>query len=64
MSYRDLQNLKHRIHTLGENIREQENFYSNINEFLHQVYQPQQKAMPEAQRVVAPARTRVFSDYR
>lgn len=39
MDYYDLQELKQRIHTLGKNIREQENFYGDINEFLHQVYQ-------------------------
>ena len=44
MNYHDLQELRQRIHTLGKNIREQENFYSDINEFLHQVYQPKKSA--------------------
>ena len=39
MNYRDLQELKQRIHIVGKNIREQEIFYSDINEFLHRVYQ-------------------------
>ena len=38
MDYRDLQKLRHRIHTVGTNVRQQENFYGDINEFLHQVY--------------------------
>ena len=42
MSYRDLQKLKRRIHTLGNNIRQQENFYGDINEFLQQVYHPEE----------------------
>ena len=48
MGYYDLQDLKHRIHALGENIREQENFYSNINEFLHQVYHSEKNAEQQA----------------
>ncbi len=49
MSYYDPQDLKQRIHALGKNIREQENFYSDINEFLHQVYQPRKSAAPPPQ---------------
>ena len=58
MSYYDLQDLKHRIQTLGKNIHEQENFYGDINSFLHQVYQ-REKTVPGATslRSAQPART-------
>lgn len=64
MSYRDLQALKNRIQALGENIREQENFYGNINEFLHQVYQPQQKSTARRPHMVPAKLTRTLNDYR
>ena len=64
MSYRDLQTLKNRIQALGENIREQENFYGNINEFLHQVYQPQQKSVTRHSKMMPAKLTRTFNDYR
>ena len=51
MNCQDLQELKNRIHRLGKNVREQENFYCDINMFLHRVYQPvkQSKQKSEAQ---------------
>ena len=58
MSYHDLQELKHRISAVGESIRQQESFYGDINEFLHQVYQtertePRRSPLPpEPARVV------------
>lgn len=59
MSYYDLQDLRHRICTLGENIRQQENFYGDINEFLHQVYQSDRKA--EHKSLLPPLSLRVTS---
>lgn len=52
MNSQDHQELQLRIQRLGERIREQENFYSSINDFLHQIYQ----AKPATERQYLPCK--------
>ena len=59
MSYHDLQDLKHRISAVGESIRQQERFYGDINEFLHQVYQTEK--ISERRSLLPPEPTRMVN---